>query len=58
VTGRTGFNGNIDYVTRSTGSHIFYTTTSVAERMRITSSGNVGIGTSANIYILEMGHQL
>jgi hypothetical protein len=45
-TDRTSYNGQIDYVARSTGSHIFYTTASATERMRITSTGNVGIGTN------------
>jgi hypothetical protein len=46
-TDRTSYNGQIDYVARSTGSHIFYTTASATERMRITSTGSVGIGTTA-----------
>jgi len=45
-TDRASYNGQIDYVARSTGSHIFYTTASATERMRITSAGNVGIGTT------------
>jgi hypothetical protein len=36
--------GVINYYATSTGSHIFYTTDSNTERMRITSTGNVGIG--------------
>ena len=45
-TDRASYNGQIDYVARSTGSHIFYTTASATERMRIASGGNVGIGTN------------
>ena len=45
-TDRTSYNGQIDYVARSTGSHIFYTTASATERMRIASGGNVAIGTT------------
>jgi hypothetical protein len=44
---RAGFAGNIDYVATATGSHIFTTTDSATERMRINSAGNVGIGTTA-----------
>ena len=38
--------GQIDYFATSTGNHVFYTTDSNKERMRLTSSGNVGIGTT------------
>ena len=38
--------GQIDYYATSTGPHIFYTTDSNTERMRITNTGNVGIGTT------------
>jgi hypothetical protein len=42
---RTGGNaGNIDYNATSTGAHIFKTTNSGNEIMRITGVGNVGIG--------------
>jgi hypothetical protein len=44
-SGRTGINGTIDYVARSTGVHRFYTTSSTTERMRIASNGAVGIQT-------------
>ena len=37
--------GNIENITTSTGSHIFYTG-GTNERMRITSGGNIGIGTN------------
>ncbi len=50
VSGNTrgaGFAGNLDYVATSTGDHIFYTTDSMSERMRITDGGNVGIGTTS-----------
>ena len=39
--------GQISYHSKSTGSHMFFTTNSDVERMRITSTGNVGIGTNA-----------
>ena len=38
--------GQIDYFSTSTGPHVFYTTDSNTEIMRITSTGNVGIGTT------------
>jgi hypothetical protein len=39
--------GIIQYIaSTSTGAHIFYTTNTEIERMRISSSGNVGIGTT------------
>jgi hypothetical protein len=38
--------GQIDYYATSTGPHVFYTTDSNTERMRITNTGNVGIGTT------------
>ena len=43
---RTSYNGNIDYVAKTTGNHIFYTTASSTERMRIGNNGNVSIGTT------------
>jgi len=41
-----GAAGYIEYVATATGNHIFYTTDSTTERMRILSNGNVGIGTN------------
>jgi hypothetical protein len=38
--------GQISYVAKSTGNHIFFTTNSDTERMRIATGGNVGIGTN------------
>jgi hypothetical protein len=43
---RSGNQGNIEYLSTTTGMHAFYTTDSTTERMRIASNGNVGIGTS------------
>jgi hypothetical protein len=40
-------NGRIDYDNGVTGALRFYSTSTAAERMRITSTGNVGIGTTA-----------
>ena len=39
--------GCITYMATASGDHLFYTTDSQVERMRITSTGNVGIGTNA-----------
>ena len=44
-TDRGVFNGNIEYVTTSTGSHMFLSD-GATERMRIANNGNVGIGTT------------
>jgi hypothetical protein len=41
-----GESGNIKYLSSTTGSHIFLSGGGVNERMRITSTGNVGIGTN------------
>ena len=46
--------GNIEYASTSTGGHMFFTTNSKTERMRITTLGNVGIGTNnpnANLHL-------
>jgi hypothetical protein len=49
ATGSTGFAGHIAYKARSDSArdHIFYTGSTPTERFRITSSGNVGIGTTS-----------
>ena len=46
--------GVIGYITTSTGSHIFYSDGGITERMRITSTGNVGIGISNPTFRLEV----
>jgi hypothetical protein len=43
---RTISTGSIEYVSTATGNHVFYTTNSGTERMRIANNGNVGIGTA------------
>jgi hypothetical protein len=51
---RTGNLGHIEYAATSTGNHMFFTTNSKTERMRITTGGNVGIGTNnpnANLHL-------
>jgi hypothetical protein len=40
---RPTYAGNIDYVATAGGSHIFYTTNSTTERMRIDTNGNVSL---------------
>jgi hypothetical protein len=55
----TGFNGVIQYITTGTGYHSFINqptdNTSQVERMRISSTGNVGIGTTNPSSILHIG---
>jgi|GEM_PF-2144065 len=51
---RPTYAGNIEYLATSTGNHIFYTTNSRSEQMRITSAGNVGIGTTTTSYTLHV----
>ena len=46
--------GRINYMATSTGPHVFSTTDSGTERMRITSTGNVGIGTATVSTILDI----
>ena len=50
---RSGSSGNIEYLTTSTGSHIFYTNNGT-ERMRINSSG-IGIGITNPFAMLNIG---
>ena len=50
-----GINQRIEYYA-SNGGHIFYTSSS-SEKMRINNSGNIGIGTTSDIYLLNAnGH--
>ena len=53
-TTSSGASGFIQYFATSTGSHMFYTTDTQQERMRITSTGNVGIGTASPVYKLHI----
>jgi len=54
--GRVANEGNIQYYSTNTGSHIWYTTNTNtnSERMRIKSNGNVGLGLSDPQYKLDM----
>jgi hypothetical protein len=44
---RAGGAGNIEYVGTNTGSHIWYTTNSTTERMRLSNSGYLGLGVTS-----------
>jgi hypothetical protein len=53
--GGTNVNGNIEYVsTGSAGNHLFFTTDSTSEKLRIANSGNVGIGTNNPTSLLHL----
>jgi hypothetical protein len=52
--GRVGNEGNVQYYSTNTGSHIWYTTDTNSERLRITSTGNVGLGVVNPQYKLDM----
>jgi len=45
---------NIEYITSNIASHIWYTTNTKNERMRITSTGNLGLGVADPQYKLDM----
>jgi hypothetical protein len=47
-------NGRIDYDNGVTGALRFYSTSTATERLRITSGGNVGIGTTTPAYQLQL----
>ena len=49
-----GASGNMEYFATTTGSHRFLTTNSSTERMVITSTGNVGIGTNNPLCRLDV----
>ncbi|MBI2810786.1 MAG: hypothetical protein HYX67_08170, partial [Candidatus Melainabacteria bacterium] len=51
---RATYGGNIEYVATANGKHLFYTTDSQTERMRISSNGNVAIGTTATDFPLTV----
>jgi hypothetical protein len=58
INGSTRSGGNagiINYVATSTGSHVFYTTNSTIEKMRLTSGGNLGIGITIPFAPLTIG---
>ena len=50
----TNYNGMMQYITGSTGSHQFYTADGATERLRIASNGNIGIGTNNPSYKLHV----
>jgi hypothetical protein len=52
--GRVGNEGNIQYMSTNTGSHIWYSTNANNEQMRISSVGNVGIGKTNPQYKLDI----
>lgn len=52
--GRLGNEGNIQYYSTNTGSHIWYTTNTNNESMRIKSDGNLGLGVTDPQYKLDM----
>ena len=52
--GRVGNEGNIQYYSTNTGSHIWYTTNTNSERMKITSTGNLGLGVTNPQYKLDI----
>jgi hypothetical protein len=52
--GRVANEGNVQYYSTNTGSHIWYTTNTNSERMRISSTGNVGLGVTDPQYKLDM----
>jgi hypothetical protein len=57
TTGSTEQAGNVAYKARTGStvrSHIFYTGATPTERLRITSAGNVGIGTTSPDYQLQL----
>jgi hypothetical protein len=52
--GRIANEGNVEYYSTNTGSHIWYTTNTNSERMRIKSDGNLGLGVTDPQYKLDM----